>query len=274
MIIWAGLGILIPLVAIFGIAVGSILGAAVGQPGPGFGLGFLLAALANWGLWKLVYPKTPKVLIDPATGRQVVILPKHSLFFIPARAWTWILVALAVPGLFIGISGGRQDAAEAALPGYKEFDAADQLIDSKRNGEVHGDSDSAKQAALRFSRGTKTMSEVLFSGGSKKNLLTGGEFLTFCHEGKDIIVFLCHVPSLRSYKSDESRQGLQKMAWIVANEAADALDPEHRKSLVVGLRGITSYAAVLKGSVGAGSPSTSLEEDVKSHLIPAFAPGG
>lgn len=273
MIIWCGLGILIPLVAIFGMFAGFILGSAVGQPGIGFGLGFILAALGNWGLWKMVYPKSPKILVDPANGRQVVINPKHSLFFIPARAWTWVFAMLAVPGLAIGILGERENAKEAATPGYKEFDAADDLIGSKSSGPTHGDSESAKQAADKFSKGMKAMTDALFTGGSKKNLLTGGEFLSYCHEGGKTIVFICHVPSLRSYKDHEAKDGLNKIAWSVANSTAEALDPEHKKSLVVGLRGITTYGCAMKGSVGKESPDSTDSEDGKSILISAFAPG-
>ena len=110
MIIWSGLGILIPLVAIVGLVAGTVLGTALGFPVAGIGLGFLLAATGNWGLWKLVYPETPKVLIDPATGQQVVINPKHGLFFIPARAWTWILGFFAIPAVLLGVIGEKAAA--------------------------------------------------------------------------------------------------------------------------------------------------------------------
>ena len=272
MIIWCGLGILIPLIAIFGMVAGFILGSAIGQPGIGFGLGFILAALGNWGLWKMIYPKSPKILIDPADGRQVVINPKHSLFFIPARAWTWIFAILAVPGLSIGIVAARQSAKQAATPGYTEFNAADHLIGSKKSGSTHGDSEPARQAADKFSKGMKAMTDALFTGGSKKNLMTGGEFLTYCHEGGNTIVFICHVPSLRSYKDQEAKDSLNKVAWSVATNTAATLDPDHKKSLVVGLRGITSYGSAMKGTVGKESPESTASEDEESVLISAFGP--
>jgi hypothetical protein len=267
MIIWSGVGILIPLVAVFGIIVGSVLGGALGMPVVGAGFGFLLAAAGNWGLWKLVYPKTPRILVDPATGRQVVQNPKHGLFFIPAKAWTWILAILAVPAIVIGIVGEKAAAADAAKPGYSQFKAANDLIDSKRNGETHGNTEVAKSAAAEFSSGMKAMTEVMFSGGSKKNLMTGGTFLTYCHDGPDTIVFLCHVPSLRNYKSDESREGLNKIAWSVASEAASSLDPSHKKTLMVGLRGVTSY-----GSIQQGPPDApTLVSDDTSMFYTVFA---
>jgi hypothetical protein len=272
MIIWSGLGILIPVVAILGIIAGTVVTGALGHPviGPGFGL--ILAAVGNWGLWKMIYPKQPKILLDPATGHQVVMTPKHGLFFIPARAWTWILGILAVPVMLLGAVGERGVAKAAATPGYKEFEAVDNLISNKSKGEIHGNTDAAKASAAEFSSTMKTMTEALFTGGSKKNLMTGGDFLTYCHDGADTIVFLCHVPSLRSYKSDETKDGLNKIAWMAAGDAAKKLDPEHKKKLMVGLRGIASYGSVLQGKNGEEQPSGPAGADDKAVFLPVFAP--
>lgn len=73
---------------------------------------------------QMIYPKQPKILIDPATGQQVPMTPKHGLFFIPAKAWTWILGILAVPMMLLGAGGESGEAKAAATPGYKEFEAA------------------------------------------------------------------------------------------------------------------------------------------------------
>ncbi len=272
MIIWSGLGILIPLVAILGIIVGTAISGAMGHSVAGPGLGLALAALGNWGLWKMIYPKQPKILVDPSNGQQVVLNPKHGLFFIPAKAWTWILGVLAVPVMLLGAIGEGAAAKEAAKPGYKEFDAADNLISSKSKGATHGNSDAAKASAAGFSSAMKAMTEALFTGGSKKNLMTGGDFLTYCHDGADTIVFLCHVPSLRSYKSDEAKDGLNKIAWSVATDAAKKLDPNHKKNLMVGLRGITSYGSVLQGRNGEEQASSPAGSDDKSVFLPVFAP--
>ncbi|MCE9610401.1 MAG: hypothetical protein K8R23_09430 [Chthoniobacter sp.] len=270
MIIWSGLGILIPLITIAGVIVGMFLSAAIGFAGMGPGVGIALAALGNWGLWKLIYPKQPRILVDQATGQQVKVERSHSLFFIPARAWTWILAVLAVPAMGLGVFGERGAAKEAAKPGYKEFKAADALIDSKGKGPTHGNSETATSAAAVFSEQMKIMTAALFTGGSKKNLMTGGEFLTYCHESQDTIVFLCHVPSLRSYKSDEAKDGLNKVAWIVAQGAAGKLDPDHKKALLVGLRGITRYGSILQGKTSDEKLSGPASEET-SIFYPIFA---
>lgn len=271
MIIWNGLGILVPLIAIFGTVLGTIVGAAIGQPGAGVGIGLLLAALMNWGIWKLIYPKQPKILVDPATGQQVIIKPKHSLFFIPAKAWTWILLVLAVPMISAGKASDREDAANAKKPGYKEFTAANDLIDSNNKGLCHGNTDAAKETASSFASGMKMMTETFFTGGSDKNAMTGGDFLTYCHDGQDSIVILCHVPSLRSYKSDETKKALNDIAWVSACEMAAKLDPEKKKTLYVGLRGITLYGSIQKGKL-TDKNSQLLGKSDKSVFYPAFAP--
>jgi hypothetical protein len=251
---------------------GSIISGALGQPGVGPGLGLGLAALANWGLWKMIYPKQPRVLVDPATGQQVLLNPKHGLFFIPAKAWTWILALLAVPLMLIGVTAERAAAKEAAKPGFKEYTAANDLIDSKRKGQCHGNTDAAKQAATGFASSMKTMTKILFDGGSKKNLMTGGDFLTYCHDGPETIVILCHVPSLRSYKTAETKKALADIAWSAARRAGEALDPEHKKTLLVGLRGLASYGSIQQGKASSEAASSSLDTSDKSVFFPAFTP--
>lgn len=270
MIIWSGFGILIPLVAIVGIVIGSLISGALGIPGAGPGLGLGLAAVVNWGLWKMIYPKQPKILMDPETGKQVLLSPKHGLFFIPARVWTWILAILAVPMVLIGVVGEREAMKEAAKPGFEQFTAANDLIDSKSKGQCHGNTDAARQAADGFSTSMKTMTGMFFSGGSKKNLMTGGDFLTYCHEGPETIVVLCHVPSLRSYKSEETKQGLADIAWSSACRSVAALDPDHKKTLLVGLRGIASYGSIQKGMTSSEDGGESLDTSDKSVFYPAF----
>lgn len=274
MIIWRGLGILVGIIAVVSAIIGVIIGSAVGHPGIGLAIGMVIAALANWGLCKLLYAKPPQILVDPATSQQVLLKPSHSLFFIPAPAWTWIFAVLVLPAFAMGILGERSDAKKAATPGYAGFKAANDLIDSNSKGQTHGNNDAAKKAATSYSTIMKAMSEMAFSGGSKKNLMTGGDFLTYCQETPDTIIFLCHVPSLRSYKTDEVKDGLQQLAWMAANQSAAAMDPENKKTIIVGLRGIGSYAYGLKGTHGAEEPTKVGDLDEATLFYPAFTTAG
>jgi hypothetical protein len=272
MIIWSGLGILVPFAAIFGIIVGFLLSAAIGIQTAGIGVGLIFAALANWVLCKLIYPKQPRLLIDPATGQQVIVSPKHSLFFIPARAYTWIFAILSVIGFAIGMIGAASVKKNMATPGYKEFIAADALINAKSHGIIHGNTSQSTALASEFSSTMKLMVETAFSGGSKKNLMTGGDFLTYCQDGTDSIAFLCHVPSLRSFKSDEVKGELYDMAWSIAGDLATKLDPEKKKQLFVGLRGVTTYGVLMKGKTGDESPASSAASPNNTDFVPAFVP--
>lgn len=167
----------------------------------------------------------------------------------------------------------RENAAlEAQKPGFKEFTAANALIGTSSNGVVHGNTDAAKQSATSFSNSMKLMTEASFTGGSKANLMTGGEFLTYCHENNDTIVFLCHVPSLRSYKTAESKSALEDIAWASAQKATKALYPEQKKR-----KSSSACAALLSyGSMQEGDVSDevvlakSTPED--SVFYPAFIP--
>jgi len=272
MIIWKGLGILVPLIAIVGIVVGTVLASAFGFAEMGLGLGLALAAIGNWFLWKKVNSRPGKVLVDPQTGQEVMLKPSHSLFFIPAGFWTWPMGLFAII-LMIGAPAAKESSErEAATPGYKEFEAANKLIGSNSNGNIHGNTDAAKQAAQGFSTMMKTMTSMAFTGGSKKNLMTGGDFLTYCHDNGDTIVFLCHVPSLRSYKTEETKSALADIAWAAGMAAIEEIDPEKKKTLMVGLRGISAYGCIQQGASSEETKPNKLDTSARSVFYPAFAP--
>jgi len=272
MIIWKGLGILVPLLAILGSVAGSVAGSLLGHPSLGAGLGLGAAAIGNWFIWKAINAKPGRVLVDPQTGQQVILKSTHSLFFIPAGFWTWPMLLFAI-FLTIGASGAKKSQERnEKTPGYKEFEAAHALISSGSKGQIHGNTQAAKSAAQEFSSKLKTMTSMAFTGGSKKNLMSGGEFLTYCQHGTSMIVILCHVPSLRSYKTKETKEALAELAWAAGTAAAKELDPEHKKTLIVGLRGIASYGSIQKGASTEDGKPDSLDTSQRSVFYPAFAP--
>lgn len=272
MIIWKGLGILVPVFAILGSIAGSVAGSLLGHPGLGAGLGLGAAAIGNWFIWKAINAQPGKVLVDPQTGQQVMLKSTHSLFFIPAGFWTWPMLLFAV-FLTLGAAGAKKSQErDEKTPGYKEFEAAHALIGSGSKGQIHGNTEAAKSAAREFSSLLKSMASMAFTGGSKKNLMTGGEFLTYCQNGADMIVILCHVPSLRSYKTQEAKDALAELAWAAGTAAAKELDPGHKKTLIVGLRGIASYGSIQKGATTEDAKPAALDASQRSVFYPAFAP--
>lgn len=44
-----------------------------------------------------------RVLVDKATGQEVILKPRHSLFFIPVQFWSPILAVIAVIMLVTGL---------------------------------------------------------------------------------------------------------------------------------------------------------------------------
>jgi hypothetical protein len=95
MIIWSGLGI-IPL---FLLAVLAILFGG-DQKGPNHQMGMVYALLltgvltSTLGWWLRTRPA--RVVVDKATGREMVLRKRHALFFIPMIYWGPIFLALGV----------------------------------------------------------------------------------------------------------------------------------------------------------------------------------
>ena len=271
MIIWKGWGILVVLAGIGGLVIGGLLGAALGMGAYVGAAGMLVAALANFGLCKLLYRREARVLVDPRSGQQFLDKPSHSLFFIPAKAWTWIFAALAVPMAIFGAGAKKLEAKLAATPGHAAFQAANKLIDSRGDAVTHGNTPEAKTAAGLFSTMIQEIQKQAFTGGSKRNLMTGGDFLTYCHQGTDAVVFLCHVPELRNYKEQEAKDSLAEIAWVTAKTAALKLDPEKKKQVVVGLRGIANYGFIMSGSHAEEKPPLAAKDSDAEILYPPFA---
>ena len=106
MIVWSGWGIGVVLIAAVGAFVGiSAADAFAGNLGLAYGpaqsagmaLGGLLAAsgIHFFAKWRESSGE-PRVFVDEATGERVEVRPSAgSLFFIPTRFWTWIVLALA-----------------------------------------------------------------------------------------------------------------------------------------------------------------------------------
>jgi len=102
MLIWSGKGILVVLFAIAGVFVGVYISGLTGwesQEPPPFGLGFglIMAAAGTFFLARQAdNPARRRMLVDPVTNEHFVVKDRSSLFFIPLRFWTYILVVLGV----------------------------------------------------------------------------------------------------------------------------------------------------------------------------------
>ena len=105
MLIWSGLGFLVPIIAFVWMLVTSSAVNAAFHDDEYFGAhawpGLLVIALSASSAWLLArrLDRQPgRRLVDPATGREVILKPRHSLFFTPPRFWPLlvILVGLAI----------------------------------------------------------------------------------------------------------------------------------------------------------------------------------
>ena len=100
MIIWSGWGILVVLIVVLVGGLGAIAGGD-DHAGTGLAVGLILSAVFIWILGKRFNSKQDRTLLEPETGREVVVkATRHSLFFIPMQWWAPVVAGLGVALLF------------------------------------------------------------------------------------------------------------------------------------------------------------------------------
>ena len=129
------------------------------------------------------------------------------------------------------------------------FEKANQAISTKSKGVYHGNNQSARGMAYAFSGKIKRVDEAVFAGGHESGgLVSGKDFLVFCQENDDSIVFLVRVPELDQYH-DEVRQVLLALTWQVAVEVVQEHPNSQNVEIAVGLRSLYIYGASAIGRI-------------------------
>ena len=98
MLIWKGLGILVPLFVVLSL----ILAVPFTGDAAKYGLAFsqLVAAAAIWWTGRALNARPGRLLHDPQTGETVELKATHSFFFIKMEYWAVLVVSLGVAMLF------------------------------------------------------------------------------------------------------------------------------------------------------------------------------
>jgi hypothetical protein len=105
-IIWTGKGFLVAVFA-FGFSLmanlisNSLTGSGAYWDSHKWPLGVSLfvSAVACWFAGRFFQNRKAQVLIDPRTGKEVVLQKSHTLFFVPMKWWGPILVMLGLIAL-------------------------------------------------------------------------------------------------------------------------------------------------------------------------------
>jgi hypothetical protein len=108
MIIWSGLGFLVPVI-VFACLLATEAGVEAIFKDPRYYqshgwpklAAFLLAALIIWPIGTVLQRRGGRILVDPATGEQVKVGGSHTFFFVPVKWWPLLCVALGVVFLFV-----------------------------------------------------------------------------------------------------------------------------------------------------------------------------
>ena len=108
MVIWSGLGFLVAVITFLLLLLAeygteALYGDESYYQAHGWPklLAFWLAGAVIWPLGAYLNRKQGKVMIEKATGREVLLKPDHTFFFIRMEYWGPILLALGVIFLFV-----------------------------------------------------------------------------------------------------------------------------------------------------------------------------
>ena len=108
MIIWSGLGFLVPIITFVLLvlteyAVETLFADTSYYQAHGWPklVAFLIAGAIVWSIGTYLNRKSGRVLIDKETGQEVILRPKHALFFLKMEYWAPILFVLGIIFLFV-----------------------------------------------------------------------------------------------------------------------------------------------------------------------------
>ena len=94
MIIWTGWGILVVLE--FVLVLAGVGGMKLGEPVTGLLSGVVAAAVIWFTGRRFNDPAKDRLVVDPATGEQIRLITRHTLFWIPMQWW-------AIPAVLLGL---------------------------------------------------------------------------------------------------------------------------------------------------------------------------
>jgi hypothetical protein len=109
MIIWKGYGILVLIITLAIAALFNSIFTGFGINGEmGAAIGVILSGIAIWyaGRW-FNAPEKAQSLIDKKSGREILIKPDHSLFFIKMQYWAFIVGGIGMIMLIAIMINGK-----------------------------------------------------------------------------------------------------------------------------------------------------------------------
>ncbi|WP_406700690.1 hypothetical protein V5E97_18020 [Singulisphaera sp. Ch08] len=108
MIIWSGLGFLVPVITFLCLLATEFLVEASAHDERYYQangwpklVGCIIAAVLVGPIGRLLNRRTGKILLDPETGKEVVVGRNNTFFFIPMEYWAPLLILLGFIFLFV-----------------------------------------------------------------------------------------------------------------------------------------------------------------------------
>ncbi|WP_395742114.1 hypothetical protein [Prosthecobacter sp.] len=266
MIIFSGLGLLIPVFYFLGVIPVMVLCTFMKMD---FMKSFALSSWAGAAM-VLLFSKTigrskKQRLLDPQTGRQVLLASRHTIFFMNGMVCTVLAVLFS---LFLSVQAMRGkksfvllDGTSKSTAGAAPFIAADKQF-LKAGASDAGNTSEAQKLAQGLSTALKGIS-IQSSDANGSSTPLGGTFVTYCQLSREGCVFLVVTPGFAK-RSPEETAVLKDTGWSMAQMQVAELNPKPRQ-LAVAFRGVNRYESIWIGVPAALDPDVT-EPGVKTKF--------
>ena len=241
----------------------------------------------------------PQINLGPSTGihlestihakpmGQSLITPYSKPKKSPVMKIIFGIIILAAIGFGIMVAMAPSEEEKSnTIPGYAAYSKANHLVNSAKDGAVHGNDGDAIAIGKNFSTTIKKYREIVIEKAGPSLLNKKGIFPTFClatTEGeKKTVVVIVQVPKLRKFAPD-AKSAIVEGAWMAAKLALDETPYAGKDTnLIVAVRGMLFYEIVMIGHpiITESGEENLLEGVTESHtgansdekLYPYFIP--
>ncbi len=186
-------------------------------------------------------------------------------------AWAGILLSVAAFGIYgVFLAYMSKESKPFGSEAYDKFEEVERTL-SAEPGSDGSMTEDEKKVAIAFLEDFTTLHALSVereqdAGKGLEPTELKGEAEVACRITDRCCMILVRVPEYRRHTED-AKKSVSEMAWMVAVSAVESLDPplDEDVVLVVGLKGMAQYGAIMTGSPTAVAPEKTDNKESRLH---------